>query len=183
MVWEGSVLDANEGIRFHGKTIKDCQNELPKGTSGTEMLPEAMFWLLLTGEVPTTSQVRVFSRELAEKAALPDFVNTLLDNFPKDLHPMTQFACAVDTPTRVLADDVTTQNANPWVPACINQCAAEGYHYAGVEYGDECYCGTGYAGGVAPPVANTSDCNIPCAGDYSHACGGSWRMEIFTFTP
>lgn len=22
MVWEGSVLDANEGIRFHGKSIK-----------------------------------------------------------------------------------------------------------------------------------------------------------------
>ena len=59
------------------------------------MLPEAMFWLLLTGEVPTTAQTRVFSRELAEKAALPDYVNTLLDNFPKDLHPMTQFACAV----------------------------------------------------------------------------------------
>ena len=95
MVWEGSVLDANEGIRFHGKTIKDCQNELPKGTTGTEMLPEAMFWLLLTGEVPTTAQTRVFSKELAEKAALPDYVNTLLDNFPKDLHPMTQFACAV----------------------------------------------------------------------------------------
>jgi citrate synthase len=95
MVWEGSVLDANEGIRFHGKTIKDCQEVLPKGTSGTEMLPEAMFWLLLTGEVPTTSQVRVLSRELAEKAQLPTFVNQLLDNFPKDLHPMTQFACAI----------------------------------------------------------------------------------------
>jgi citrate synthase len=95
MVWEGSVLDANEGIRFHGRTIKDCQKELPKGTTGTEMLPEAMFWLLLTGEVPTTSQVRVLSRELAEKAQLPDFVTKMLDNFPKDLHPMTQFACAV----------------------------------------------------------------------------------------
>ena len=95
MVWEGSVLDANEGIRFHGRTIKDCQKELPKGTSGTEMLPEAMFWLLITGEVPSTAQVRVLSRELAEKAAIPDFVNQLLDNFPKDLHPMTQFACAV----------------------------------------------------------------------------------------
>ena len=44
MLWEGSVLDADEGIRFHGKTIKDCQKELPKGTTGTEMLPEAMFW-------------------------------------------------------------------------------------------------------------------------------------------
>lgn len=95
MVWEGSVLDANEGIRFHGRTIKECQAELPKGTSGTEMLPEAMFWLLLTGQVPSVTQTRQFSRELAEQGQLPDFVNKLLDNFPKDLHPMTQFAIAV----------------------------------------------------------------------------------------
>jgi len=95
MVWEGSVLDANEGIRFHGKTIKDCQKELPKGTSGTEMLPEAMFWLLLTGEVPSVSQTRALSRELAEKGQIPKFVQKMLDDFPKDLHPMTQFACAV----------------------------------------------------------------------------------------
>ncbi|KAF2708324.1 citrate synthase-like protein [Pleomassaria siparia CBS 279.74] len=95
MVWEGSVLDANEGIRFHGRTIKDCQKELPKGTSGTEMLPEAMFWLLLTGEVPSVSQTRKLSRELAEKAGIPNFVEKMLDDFPVDLHPMTQFACAV----------------------------------------------------------------------------------------
>lgn len=97
MVWEGSVLDANEGIRFHGKTIEDCQGVLPKGTSGTEMLPEAMFWLLLTGQVPSTSQIRAFSRELAEKSTLPSFVEHMLDSFPTDLHPMTQFACAVST--------------------------------------------------------------------------------------
>lgn len=95
MVWEGSVLDADEGIRFHGRTIKDCQKELPKGKTGTEMLPEAMFWLLLTGQVPSTNQVRGLSRELAEQAQLPAFVNKMLDDFPKDLHPMTQFAIAV----------------------------------------------------------------------------------------
>ncbi|KAM3502264.1 hypothetical protein MY10362_004971 [Beauveria mimosiformis] len=95
MVWEGSVLDANEGIRFHGRTIKECQRELPKGTTGTEMLPEAMFWLLLTGKVPSVGQVRAFSRELAEKAAIPAFVSKMLDDFPRDLHPMTQFAIAV----------------------------------------------------------------------------------------
>jgi citrate synthase len=33
MVWEGSVLDADEGIRFHGRTIAECQKELPKGTA------------------------------------------------------------------------------------------------------------------------------------------------------
>ncbi|KAL6694391.1 methylcitrate synthase precursor [Trichoderma pleuroticola] len=95
MVWEGSVLDANEGIRFHGRTIKDCQKELPKGKTGTEMLPESMFWLLLTGQVPSVNQVRQFSRELASKAQIPAFVNKMLDEFPKDLHPMTQFAIAV----------------------------------------------------------------------------------------
>ena len=97
MVWEGSVLDANEGIRFHGKSIADCQALLPKGTTGTEMLPEAMFWLLLTGQAPSTSQIRAFSRELAEKSTLPAFVEHMLDSFPEDLHPMTQFACAVST--------------------------------------------------------------------------------------
>ena len=95
MVWEGSVLDADEGIRFHGKTITDCQQELPKGKSGTEMLPEAMFWLLLTGSVPTTSQVRALSRELAEKSTLPPAIIAMLKAFEKDVHPMTQLACAV----------------------------------------------------------------------------------------
>ena len=97
MIWEGSVLDADEGIRFHGHSIADCQRLLPKGKSGTEMLPEAMFWLLLTGQIPSTSQVRALSRELAERSTLPNFVEQMLDNFPKNLHPMTQFACAVST--------------------------------------------------------------------------------------
>lgn len=95
MLWEGSVLDAETGITFHGYTIKECQKMLPKGTTGTEMTPEAMFWLLLTGDVPSTEQVREFSRELAEKGQLPSFVSKMLDDFPKTLHPMTQFACAV----------------------------------------------------------------------------------------
>lgn len=95
MVWEGSVLDPNEGIRFHGRTIKDCQRELPKGTSGTEMLPEAMFWLLLTGKVPSTTQVRAFSKELAEKSHLPQHILDLIKSFPKTMHPMTQLSIAV----------------------------------------------------------------------------------------
>jgi citrate synthase len=95
MLWEGSVLDPDEGIRFHGKTIKDCQKELPKGTSGTEMLPEAMFWLLLTGQTPSTPQIRAFSRELAEKSHLPQHILDLIKSFPSNMHPMTQLSVAV----------------------------------------------------------------------------------------
>lgn len=95
MLWEGSVLDADEGIRFHGRTIKECQAILPKGKTGQEMLPEGMFWLLLTGQVPTEGQVRALSRTFAENAALPEFVVKMMDAFPTTLHPMTQMSIAV----------------------------------------------------------------------------------------
>jgi len=40
LVWEGSVLDSEEGIRFRGKTIPECQELLPKAPGGKEPLPE-----------------------------------------------------------------------------------------------------------------------------------------------
>lgn len=95
MVWEGSVLDPDEGIRFQGRTIDDCQRALPRGPSGSEMLPEAMFWLLLTGRVPSVAQVRGLSSELARQADVPAYVAAMLDGFPRDMHPMTQLATAV----------------------------------------------------------------------------------------
>lgn len=95
MLWEGSVLDPNEGIRFHGKTIKECQNILPKAEEGGEMLPESMLWLLFTGEIPSVDEVRQLSGQLAEKGNLPEYVTKILDTLPPTLHPMTQFAIAV----------------------------------------------------------------------------------------
>ena len=60
MVWETSVLDADEGIRFRGYTIPDCQEQLPKAEGGKEPLPEGLFWLLCTGDIPSPEQVCVF---------------------------------------------------------------------------------------------------------------------------
>jgi citrate synthase len=47
MVTETSVLDKNEGIRFRGYTIPECQSLLPKAPGGEEPLPEGLFWLLV----------------------------------------------------------------------------------------------------------------------------------------
>ncbi|XP_031638239.1 probable citrate synthase 2, mitochondrial [Contarinia nasturtii] len=95
MVWECSVLDPDEGIRFRGLSIPECQKVLPKAEGGEEPLPEGLFWLLLTGEIPTQSQVKQLSREWAERAALPQHVVTLLNNLPNTLHPMSQFSAAI----------------------------------------------------------------------------------------
>lgn len=95
LVWEGSVLDAEEGIRFRGRTIPDLQKELPKAPGGEEPLVEGLFWLLLTGEVPTESQVRALSAEFAARSELPNHVKDLIDRSPATLHPMAQFSIAV----------------------------------------------------------------------------------------
>ena len=94
-MWEGSVLDAEEGIRFRGKTIPECQELLPKAPGGKEPLPEGLFWLLLTGEVPTEQQVRDLSAEWAARSEIPKFVEELIDRCPTDLHPMAQLSMAV----------------------------------------------------------------------------------------
>lgn len=96
LVWEGSVLDAEEGIRFRGLTIPDCQKALPAAHEGGEPLPESLFWLLVTGEIPSPEQVKSLSAEWAARAPLPEFVEEIIDRCPKTLHPMSQFAIAVN---------------------------------------------------------------------------------------
>jgi citrate synthase len=95
LVCETSVLDADEGIRFRGYSIPECQKLLPKAPGGTEPLPEGIFWLLITGEIPTDAQVKALSKEWANRAELPAHVVTMLNNFPTHLHPMSQFSAAI----------------------------------------------------------------------------------------
>jgi citrate synthase len=67
LVYETSVLDANEGIRFRGKTIPECQADLPKAKGGDEPLPEGLFWLLVTSQVPTQQQVMISNHKTISK--------------------------------------------------------------------------------------------------------------------
>lgn len=52
------LYSSTQGIRFRGYSIPECQKLLPKAPGGEEPLPEGLFWLLVTGQVPTEEQVR-----------------------------------------------------------------------------------------------------------------------------
>lgn len=96
LVTETSLLDAEEGIRFRGLTIPECQEKLPSAPGGNEPLPEAMLWLLLTGEVPTAEQVEGLRKDLHERAAKVDpKVEAIVKSLPNNLHPMTQLSMAI----------------------------------------------------------------------------------------
>jgi len=96
LVTETSLLDPEEGIRFRGLTIPECQKKLPKAPGGEEPLPEGIFWLLLTGEVPTQAQVNALSKDLSDRSNVPSWVTKLIQSLPKEMHPMTQFNIAIN---------------------------------------------------------------------------------------
>ena len=92
MVTETSALDPFEGIRFRGFNIPQLREKLPKAPGGEEPLPEGIFYLLLTGELPTEDDVKEITQEWQKRSALPDYLVDILKSIPKDTHPMTQFS-------------------------------------------------------------------------------------------
>lgn len=93
MVWETSLLDAEEGIRFRGHTIPDLQKALPSfsGPPGAgEPTPEGLIWLLLTGEIPNKEQEQSLTKEFHARGNVSPEVEKLVRSLPKTLHPMTQ---------------------------------------------------------------------------------------------
>lgn len=93
MFYIGSALDANEGIRFRGHTIPEMARILPKAE--TEMLPEAVFWLLLTGEAPNEAELKEIQAKLINDKPLPKSTNDLILNYSRDLHAMTVLSMAL----------------------------------------------------------------------------------------
>ncbi|XP_035220102.1 probable citrate synthase 2, mitochondrial isoform X1 [Stegodyphus dumicola] len=95
LVTETSHLDPEDGIEFRDFTIPQIKKLLPKAPGGEQPLPEGLFWLLLTEDIPNAEQVRSVSRQWAQMADLPPHVVTMLNNFPSHLHPMSQFSAAI----------------------------------------------------------------------------------------
>lgn len=96
MFWEPSLLDANEGIRFMGYSIPELREKLPRG-AGEEPLPEGLFWLLLTSEIPTEENVQWVSEQWKHRSTVPEQTFKVLEQLPPDTHPMTQFIIAINS--------------------------------------------------------------------------------------
>ncbi|KAK4237144.1 glyoxal oxidase [Achaetomium macrosporum] len=66
---------------------------------------------------------------------------------------------------------------------CLDRCAQFGYHAAGLEYGQECYCGD--PANIAARGATfrpESECNVVCPGNETAICGGGSRLTTYFWT-
>lgn len=97
MFSETSLLDPMDGIKFRGYSIPQLRDELPKPDQGEEPLPEGLFWLMLTGEVPEKSQVDALADEWEQRSRVPKHTYKMLDAMPRDTHPMTLFSMAISS--------------------------------------------------------------------------------------
>ena len=61
--------------------------------------------------------------------------------------------------------------------ACAAECYACNFTLAGVEDGNQCFCGHKLAQNV--PATN---CNMACPGDSTQMCGGNWAINVFDYT-
>jgi citrate synthase len=99
-----TVEQAYGGMR--GVTAVVCDTSLVtpetgliiRGTPILELVdkrPEEIFWLLLTGELPTPEQTKSLEQELAAADKVPGYVWAVLDSFPDGAHPMTMLSSVV----------------------------------------------------------------------------------------
>jgi citrate synthase len=95
MVTDISYLDPNEGIRYRGYPLMDVVKKLPK-PGGAEMpYVEGLFYLLLTGDIPSENEVGEVVDEFSKRRIVPRYVYDLIDSMPCCSHPMTVFSAAI----------------------------------------------------------------------------------------
>ena len=79
LVCDTSVVDPGDGLKVRGRPIRALRGHPV----------EALFWLLLTGELPTRPELSELQAELLRRAEWPDGVETILGQVPVGTPPMS----------------------------------------------------------------------------------------------
>ncbi len=80
-----SSVSADTGLIIRGYPLLEI----------THILPEEVFYLLLTGDLPDEEALADLQRQLAEHVQVPDYVWDIMRAMPKDSHPMAMFNTAI----------------------------------------------------------------------------------------
>jgi citrate synthase len=100
LVTDISYLDPMEGIRYRGFTLPEIFEKLPKPKGAEMPYVEGVFYLLLTGDIPSESDVAEVVDEFSKRRILPRYVYEVIDAFPTISHPMAMFSSAILTMNR-----------------------------------------------------------------------------------
>jgi citrate synthase len=87
MVCDTSLVDPDKGLSVRGIPILNLKDKLP----------EEIFWLLVTGEMPSADELAQFQKDLKAHGEVPNYVWKVLKAMPKSAHPMSMLDTAILT--------------------------------------------------------------------------------------
>ena len=87
-----SILDKDDGVLLRGYRLKQVQDLLHKPKGCFQPSIESVFWLLITGELPTHEQIESLTEDLRQRAKISLDAINFLQNLPIELPPMTQLS-------------------------------------------------------------------------------------------
>jgi len=90
-----SFVDPAQGIRFRGMSIPEVLAALPRPDGADMPYVGGLYYLLMTGQVPTQAEAEEVETEWDKRAGVPAYVFDVLRAMPKETHPMTLFSQAV----------------------------------------------------------------------------------------
>ncbi|MFC2065251.1 citrate (Si)-synthase [Chloroflexota bacterium] len=97
LVSDISYVDPAEGIRFRGYSIPEVLEKLPKPKSAEMPYVGGLYYLLLTGDIPSIEDALLVEREWLNRSKVPGYVYETLKALPDYTHPMTLFTLAVQS--------------------------------------------------------------------------------------
>ncbi len=95
LVTDISYLDPYEGIRYRGYTLPEVLEKLPKPEGAEMPYVEGLYYLLLTGDIPTKEEVEEVIIDFNNRRVIPRYVWDVIDSFPSESHPMAILSAAV----------------------------------------------------------------------------------------
>ncbi len=95
LVTDISYLDPMEGIRYRGYTLPEVLEKLPKPKGAEMPYVEGLYYLLLTGDMPTQKEVEDLMIDFNNRRTIPQYVRDVIDAFPSESSPMAILSAAV----------------------------------------------------------------------------------------
>jgi len=87
-----SYVDPQEGVRLRGFTIPELLEKLPKPEGAEFPYMGGLFYLLLSGHLPTVEEALEIENEWKARQGLPEHVVNMIHAMPVRTHPMTLFS-------------------------------------------------------------------------------------------
>jgi len=189
------ALPKDTYISFNGMTTVSCQDFCTSRSyplSGTEYSSECYcgttFSPNTTLATPSINACNMPcsgapSETCGGPGALSVWNNTMLTppREPKEVDHVGEYislGCYLEGTTGRALDGAAVVKMEMTVEMCVGFCRVGGWAVVGVEYGTECFCGSGVRNGATK--AGDGGCNMTCGGDKWAFCGGSARINIYS---